>query len=170
MSLATPSDYDEEQSDPINDDAPAEPESTEERTDPDEPDPAEDGADELSIEDLQQAVEDNSSALEAKADGDLVRSLLSRLNELQNRLIELEDNHQVIRDHLLELGERRGELLDTVERNDEVVTQLSAAVFGDNPECPKCEDGHLTSGEPWLSKRIVCSNGDCGFERKVTGM
>jgi hypothetical protein len=123
----------------------------------------------LSIEELQQAVEDNSAALEAKADGDLVRSLLSRLNELQNRLIELEDNHQVIRDHLLELGERRGEWLDTVERNDEAVTQLSAAVFGDNPECPECEDGHLTSGEPWLGKRVICSNGDCGFERNVPG-
>ncbi len=40
---------------------------------------------------------------------DLVQSLLSRVNELQNQLIELEDNHQVIRDYLLELGEHRGE-------------------------------------------------------------
>ena len=170
MSLATPSDYDEEQSDPTNDDAPAEHDSTEERTDPDEPDPAKDEAGELSIEELQQAVEDNSAALEAKADSNLVRSLLSRLNELQNRLIELEDNHQVIRDHLLELGERRGEWLDTVERNDEVVTQLSAAIFDDEPECPECRDGHLTTGEPWLSKRVVCSNSACGFEREITGV
>ena len=134
MSLATPSDYDEEQSDPTNDDAPVEYDSTEGRTDPDEPDPAEDGADERSIEELQQAVEDNSSALEAKADGDLVRSLLSRLNELQNRLIELEDNHGVMHDYLLKLENRRRDWLDTIDQNDEAVTQLSAVVFGDNPE------------------------------------
>jgi len=82
MSLAPPSDYDEEQSDPTNDDAPVESDSTEEQTDPDEPDPVKGEANELSIEELQQAVEDNSAALETKADGDLVRSLLSRLNEL----------------------------------------------------------------------------------------
>jgi molecular chaperone GrpE (heat shock protein) len=169
MSLATPSDYDGEQSDPTNDDAPAEHESTEERTDPDEPDPVEDEAGELSIEELQQAVEDNSSALEAKADGDLVRSLLSRLNELQNRLIRLEDNHGVMHDYLLKLEKQRRDWLDTIDQNDEAVAQLSAAVFGDNPECPECGDGHLTSGEPWLGKRVVCSNGDCEFERSVSG-
>ncbi len=170
MSLAPPSDYDEEQSDPTNDDAPVGSDSTEERTDPDEPDPAKDEAGELSIEELQQAVEDNSSALEAKADGDLVRSLLSRLNELQNRLIELEDNHQVMHDYLLKLEKRRRDWLDTIDQNDEAVTQLSAAVFGDNPECPECEDGHLTSSEPWLGKRVVCSNEECRFKRNVTGV
>jgi hypothetical protein len=72
MSLAPPGDYDEEQSGPTNDDAPAGSDSTEERTDPDELDPAENGVNEPSIEELQQAVEDNSSALDAKADGDLV--------------------------------------------------------------------------------------------------
>ncbi len=51
----------------------------------------ENGADEPSIEELQQAIKDNSAALEAKADGDLVQSLLSRLNGLQVWLIELED-------------------------------------------------------------------------------
>ncbi len=74
----------------------------------------------------------------------------------------------MIRDHLLKLGERRGEWLDTVERNDEVVTQLSAAIFDDNPECSESEDGYLTSGEPLLSKRLVCSNEACRFEQKVT--
>ena len=168
MSLAPPGDYDEEQSDPTNDDAPAESDSTEERTDPDESDPAENGVDE-SFEELQQAVEANSAALEAKADGDLVRSLLSRVNELQNRLIELEERCESRQDYLLKLEKQRRDWLDTIDRNDEAVTQLSAAVFGDDPECPKCEDGHLTSGEPWLSKRLVCSDGDCDFERKVTG-
>lgn len=170
MSLVTPNDYDEEQPDPTNDDAPAESDSTEERTDPEESDPVENGVDEPSIEELQQAVEDNSSALDAKADGDLVRSLLSRVNELQNQLIELEDNYGVMHNYLLKLEKQRRDWLDTIDQNDEAVTQLSAAVFGDNPDCPECEDGHLTSGEPWFGNRVVCSNGECRFEKEVTAL
>lgn len=170
MSFAPPGDYDEAQSDPPTDgNESAEHHPDEELSDPREEGPAETTVNDLLTDEIQAAIESNSSALETKADRELVRDLLSRVNELQNRLVELEENYQRLHSYLLELEKERRDWVDTVENNETAINPLSAAVFDDGPECPECEDGHLTSRDFWLGKRVVCSNGDCGFERKVTG-
>ena len=168
MSLATPSDYDEDQSDESSDDdTPAEQSPAGDQSDTQQRDATVTETSGPSTNQLRRAIERNISALETKAEEDRVDSLFSYISELEDRVAKLEKNSRTLDDYLLELEQHRRGWIRTIDQNEEVVAQLVAAVFDENPECPECRDGQLVEGNSLLTKHLVCSNDDCEFQREI---
>lgn len=169
MSLAPPDDYDEEQTETTGKETPeTSQDPAQGRSQPEVEEPKDGKDTEKALRDLHEAVEVNSSAFHTKADIEEVKRLEQAFQDLQEQLTGLQEDYQKLHSYLQELEQWRGDRIEASNRNTEAINQLDAAVFGDTPECPECEDGHLTNGASWLSKRLVCSNKQCGFEQKVT--
>lgn len=168
MSLAKPTSNDEEQSD-HNDSAESVigQKADEKAGAPEESKPQAAMENRRSIAKVQQAVNANSSEIQRKAEASEVKRLQGLVNKLLDRLTELEEDYQSLHNYLMELEKDRGGRVETRAQNTEAVKELSAAVFRDNPECPECRNGRLQESEPWLSNQLVCSNEECGFERKI---
>lgn len=168
MSLAPPDDYDEEQTDTAGEETPEMSQNPAQgRSERGIEEPGDDKDIEKTLRELQQAAEANSSAFRTKADVEDVNRLELAIKDLEEHLTDLQEDYHKLHNYLQELEQWRGERIETIGRNTEAINQLDAAVFGDTPECPECEDGHLTNSAPWLSEKVVCSNRECGFERKV---
>lgn len=168
MSLAKPTNDDEEQPDKSDNEEPV----TGRKTGEGESD-SEDSESQAVMEnrrkiaELQQAVNANSLEIQSKAEAAEVERLQRLVDELLGRLTELEEDYQNLRNYLVELENDHSGRTKTVNRNTAAVKELSAAVFDDNPKCPDCSDGHLRGSGSWLSNKLVCSNEGCGFERKI---
>lgn len=168
MSLAKPTSDDEEPpGDNDNESSVTEQDAGQKATSSEESKSQEAMANRRSIAKLQKAVNANSSEIQSKAEATEVERLQRLVDELLERLTDLEEDYQSLHNYLSELERNRSGRMETMTQNTETIKELSAAVFDDNPECPECRDGHLQNSEPWLSNQLVCSNNKCGFERKI---
>lgn len=170
MTLGIPDDYDDAQTNDPNNETPVmvTPEGEQTATDEAAAEHRQELAEE--IDNLWKGIEANASVISDKPSFTEVKALQERLTAVEQRLTDLEKNHRVMHDHLLEVEKYRGERPEPSAEEIAAINPLVAAVFDDEPECPECGEGNLHMGGPFLGRRVVCSNDTCEFSRQVADL
>lgn len=114
---------------------------------------------------LVEAVETNAEELTHRAPEHRVDKLEKTIDALQEENRELQEHLDALEDRIKSLEGWRSNTVNTVNENIRSLNRLTAAVFGHEPPCPECEDGHLEADTGGFgADKISCSN--CEYEQE----
>lgn len=115
---------------------------------------------------LSEAVEANAEELTHRAPEHRVDKLEKTIDGLREENRDLQDQIDALEERIKSLEGWRGSTVSTVNRNITDINRLTAAVFGTEPPCPECENGHLEANVGgWGDDKIACS--DCEYEQEL---
>jgi len=113
------------------------------------------------------AIEANAGKIQEKVEKDDIERLQNRVNDLAHQIVEVEEENEALRNRLSDLERSHGTAASLINSNLGKLNRLSAAVFGNEPHCPECNEGELKIRNNWWNKTIDCSNDRCGFKQKL---
>lgn len=129
---------------------------------------------------LTEAVKANGEMLRGKADDFALENVETDIEALREEIADLREERdalradvdeltttvETLREQLNSLEGWRGNTVATVNQNIGEINRLLAAVFGEEPPCPDCEDGRLEPNVGGFSDDTVACSG-CEYEKQL---